>query len=298
MAESKQSLDQLLTDLLAKYEGVFLGENHHNPSLLESVTRLLPKLKEAGVRTISYELPQVIINDFITRKSVQEIQTRHARILAPESAEALYELVQAAGKNQMRVLGHDNGESGRFQVVKTRRELTAAEREKEKKFITLPGMNKRDAEAFAHINTYRLGKTVVIGGAGHSKSLGKHNAEYPGLNVRLGFPSVDNFEPGFIYIDETGLTKPGKNGDADYIVGMPPMPEHLSAVLRQHGIEAWPKPAKEVAPGTYEGWNPGHEPPLPAGDLTPPETPFIPNSQCVPTRSRRGLFGGLRRGRF
>ena len=55
---SAKRFDHLLVELLANNDGIFIGEEHTAPSLVQSITKLLPMLKAHGVATLSIELDQ------------------------------------------------------------------------------------------------------------------------------------------------------------------------------------------------------------------------------------------------
>ena len=71
----RRRIDRLMVDLLQTHDGIFLGEIHDQPALVQSVTHLLPLLKASGVGTLSMELPQGIVDAVHSNQTYDDYRT-------------------------------------------------------------------------------------------------------------------------------------------------------------------------------------------------------------------------------
>jgi hypothetical protein len=246
MAEKR--LDTLIIDLLKKNDGVFLGEHHDAPSLQQAVLELLPMLKDHGVGTLSLEFPQHLIDEAVHSKDYNNFKSKW-----PGGDEKvfrrIYELVHTASKLGMKALGHEIP-SKYFEFCRidpTGRVLSDSEKaevfDSYDNLLTEEAVNSRNSFAARHIKEHRRGKAVVIGGVMHS---GNYNSSdrpgihmipiyklfsnssfegmkvvnrYQGLDVKLGYPSIDHRRDSFGV--NIGFAKESDRKFNDYEVFLP-----------------------------------------------------------------------------
>jgi hypothetical protein len=256
--------DHLMLQVLAEKQGVFLGEWHTDPAVMQSVTKLMPLLKANGVGTISVELPPDIIEAAWRAKSWEELSAQYqgfpsARIRSD------YDLVQAAKKLGIKCIGHEKPPSPEIQQVFHRylqlKDDQAEEKDRlwaiiEPHYISDKAIIERDNYAADFIRRNREGKVVVIGGMGHSGNykkgelkVGEYQVtttnDYQGLDVKLGYPSID-----YRYatsLDVVGTTQKSDGRLNDFTVFLP---KDLSSLP----ITSWPPPP---TPGGVAARKPG-----------------------------------------
>lgn len=209
MKENKTRFDHLVATLLTKNGGIFLGEDHDDPSIEQSVTKLLPFFRAHGVGTVSVELPGEVIQAAEKAKAWKDLASQYPG-LREKGMKSLYELVQAAEKLDIKVLGHEKPVSSEMQELywhhlKSKKRTPEQERRWRALIDQLTsddGVRERDDWAKRFIEKNQTGKVIVIGGKGHSGNYKKGDLkfgewevsttnDYQGLDVKLGYPSID-----------------------------------------------------------------------------------------------------------
>jgi hypothetical protein len=245
--------DRLIVELLEHNEGVFLGENHRHPSLMQAATKLLPLFKAHGLRTLSWETPQAVVDDIKPDESYLDYENRETLVHVRRAA---FELVQNAKRLGIKVIGHEHPKAAAVveqliaqqkiarktknfdPVYKSMQEMQA--------MATDPALVRmRDMWARDYIRGNRNGKVLIFGGEGHSGDYQKADAmrapqsvivndDYQGLDRLLGYPSVD-------YVSGKTIGQVGaivkRDKFSDYTVELP---VDLLTTLRNLGINSWP----------------------------------------------------------
>jgi hypothetical protein len=208
MPETDSRFDHVVLQLLEHNNGVFLGERHRDPSLRQSLIKLLPLFKASGVGTVSLELPQNIVDEMSRMPTSNELNRRWPN----QGLSSYFEVVKSAQKLGLRVLGHDTPwprelentleRSGRNDgAIEYAHFLWASSEE---------GMKERDTFAASHIQKSKSGKVIVLGGSSHSGNYTRRDmddpdsldssgipkgtevrSQYQGLDAKLGIPSID-----------------------------------------------------------------------------------------------------------
>jgi hypothetical protein len=277
-AHGGKRIDRLMTDLLQTHDGLFLGEAHNQPAMEQSVTKLLPMLKAAGVGTLSIELPQSVVDSVHVNQSYDD----YRGTCGPHGLKkTTFALVQAAKRLELKVIGHESaafaahvaeliGKSEELRRRGKAREAEALLLREAGTSITIESVSKRDAWAEGYIRQHRQGKVVVIGGKAHSGHYTPTDAAgaeredgalkggtYGGLDIRLNFPSIDFKNASTV--GEIGTTENGKPF-SDYIVRLP-------TDLQKESIASWPlaEPADKRVFNPFEDLSqfPGEQPPMP-----------------------------------
>ena len=247
--EGRSELDQLLFELLAQKDGVFLGEAHAAPSLRQALNRMLPQLQARGVGTLALEIPQREVDVLHAASSVEEAVSRPPfrdwLKTAPPVAvpkiktviESEFRLVQHAKDLGIRVLGYEQPEpSDRLAGLEARmgdkgvpgeeREALTQQHRSILAWMSSPkGMHQRDEWATRYIQRERIGKVIVLGVDGHSGDRETHaGPDTPhtcqGLDRKLGYPSVD-YDNVTVGSPLAGTTRKMDGRSSDYKVFLP-----------------------------------------------------------------------------
>jgi len=190
--------------------GVFLGEKHSQRSMRQAVCELLPRWKAQGVSTLSLEIRQQDVDDMIKSKDFSQWRSQHKAPVIKDDfePESFYELVKAAHRIGLHVIGHEDPATMGYQDTvkkllyedvpdRTQKLLATLNKTKEpgqrtrlqeefadwaqKRLDEIQradpeserGMVSRNAFAENHISQHRKpGKIVVMGGAAHSQYYG------------------------------------------------------------------------------------------------------------------------------
>ena len=277
-AAKKTRFDQLIVDLLKDHDGVFLGEwQHKYPGMRQSVTKLLPRWKANGVETVSCEMDQAGIDAIRPKQSYADYKKENGVLFLHED---VFKLIRTAKELGMTVLGHEHPKYARVEEMRTKLEEATKTGDssgfqqfmaEEGRRATTPwAYDERDGWAADYIAKRKVGKVLVLGGAGHSGGYRKEDlagidqlrmavgvmGDYQGLDKRLGYPSVDGRTAA--HMGEVGTT--AKVGPfSDYTVRLPP---DLLQTMRAYGMTSWP-PHLPTSPLLTAGKP--HSPQVPAG---------------------------------
>lgn len=202
----------LVANQLKNNRGVFLGESHDEHMARDFLLLHLEELKETGVTTIYFEMPHPAVeaviehgiecltardinilldkNDAQAEKIREILKNNNSLRLKQETnqsvinKEFISDLVTAAQKHGIRVLGHDAIGNGYDNLDE---------------LDTLRNIDARDAKSTLIINnTQDDGKFIVLGGSSHSRSANTYDLGEGesitlgnGLPERLNIPSID-----------------------------------------------------------------------------------------------------------
>jgi len=196
--------DEQIKAVLTEKEGVFIGEAHNRPGMVQAVTQILPQLKENGVRTLSLEMTQASIDQIMSATpqsfTPEGSKASGFRPEALSSVMAYQQLIAEAKRLDIKVLAHETPpvinatatvnaegkvEVGNFEVQQeTNLELFARH-------------DDRNRYAADYINKNKVpgGKVIVVGGIDHSGDFsgGMMDKVKPskGVDRLLGYASMD-----------------------------------------------------------------------------------------------------------
>lgn len=282
--------DHLMYQLIEKNEGIFLGENHYKPMVVETISKLLPAFKARGVGTIGIErTPEQMmyyetVADKLEGKKLTEAQKELLALLPPEEMLSLdiaaVNLVRDTRKMGLKLIGYempneDLSPRVRQAYDRIRSDGYVSLREEYdytniilEEATSLDGMKKRDAWSAEYIKQQKEGKIILIGGAQHSANHTKIDSifnisdgygviwNYKGINTRLNYPSVDFVEASPEH--PIGTTEKENGKFHDYKA-------YLNDEMSDLNTTSWPLP-----PGT---------------------TPYVPESHLPKTNIQRPTQG-------
>lgn len=108
MTDENKPLNVLLSELLHNNEGVFIGERHVDPALMQTLTYLMPQFNAEGVKTMSIEIGQSHIDDMMAAPTYEAWKAAGIRIEETMTPKDTYNLVKSAQKFGIKVIGHED----------------------------------------------------------------------------------------------------------------------------------------------------------------------------------------------